>query len=242
MGETWKPITGYEGLYEISDKGRVKSLSRFHNNRSGGYYSKEKILAPIRARQVNLCKGGVKITFSINQLMSIAFPSSHELLECLLIKDVKGYEGLYAVSSCGKVWSYTNNRFLIPRHQRKTGYDKVHLCKDGKIKDFLVHRLVAEAFIPNPENKPQVNHLDENKTNNHVENLEWATRRENTNYGTRTIRAAKANSKAVQCVETGLIYESAATASRTLALASSSISMALKHSHRTAGGFHWRRP
>ena len=242
MEETWKPITGYEGLYEISNMGRVKSLPRLHNNRGGGYYSKEKILTPIRTRQVNLSKGGVKITFSINQLMSIAFPSSHELLEGLLIKDIKGYEGLYAVSSCGKIWSYVNNRFLVPRHQRKTGYDKVHLVKDGQIRDFLVHRLVAEAFIPNPENKPQVNHLDENKTNNHIENLTWVTRRENVNYGTRNIRVAKANSKAVQCVETGLIYESTAVASRTLALAASSISMALKYSHRTAGGFHWRRP
>lgn len=241
MKEIWKPITGYEGLYEISNLGRVKSLSRTHNNRSGGYYSKEKILTPIRTCQVNLSKGGVKRTFSINRLMLRAFSSSHELLEGLLMKDIKGYEGLYAVSSCGKVWSYINNRFLIPRHQRKTGYNKVHLAKDGKIRDFLVHRLVAEAFIPNPENKPQVNHLDEDKTNNHVENLKWTTRLENVNYGTRNIRAAKANSKAVQCVETGLIYESTAAASRTLALPASSISVALKYSHRTAGGFHWRR-
>ena len=240
MKETWKPITGYEGLYEISSIGRVKSLPRLRNTGSGGYYSKEKILTPFRAGQVNLLKGGAKKTFSINRLMSTAFPSS--LLEGLLIKDIKGYEGLYAVSSCGKVWSYTNNRFLIPRHQRRTGYDKVHLGKDGKIRDFLVHRLVAEAFIPNPENKPQVNHRDENKTNNHVENLEWVTRRENLNYGTHNIRVAKANSKAVQCVETGLIYESAAVASRALALAPSSICMALKYSHRTAGGFRWRRP
>ena len=242
MEETWKPITGYEGLYEISSTGRVKSLPRFRNTGSRGYYSKEKILTPIRTCQVNLWKGGIKKTVSINQLMSIAFPSSREPLEGLLIKDIKGYEGLYAVSSCGKVWSYSNNKFLMPRHQRKTGYDKVHLGKDGKIRDFLVHRLVAEAFIPNPENKPQVNHLDENKTNNHVENLEWATRRENINYGTHNIRVAKANSRAVLCVETGLIYESAEVASRTLAITPSSISIALKYSHRTAGGFHWRRP
>ena len=242
MEETWKPIIGYESLYEISSTGRVKSLPKFRNTGSGGYYSKEKILTPFRAGQVNLLKGGVKTTFSINRLMSIAFPSSHKLLEGLLIKDIKGYEGLYAVSSCGKVWSYTNNIFLTPRHQRKTGYDRVHLVKDGKIREFLVHRLVAEAFIPNPENKPQVNHLDENKTNNHVENLEWATRQENINYGTHNIRAAKANSRAVQCVETGLIYESGVAASRTLAIVPSSISTALKYPHRTAGGFHWRRP
>ena len=171
--------------------------------------------------------------------MLIAFPS--EPLEGLLIKDIKGYEGLYVVSSCGKVWSYTNNRFLTPRHNKKTGYDRVHLCKEGKSREFLVHRLVAEAFIPNPENKPQVNHLDENKTNNHVENLAWVTRQENVNYGTRNIRAAKARSKAVQCIETGLIYESSAAASRALALSSASIFVALEHSHKTVGGFHWRR-
>ena len=94
------------------------------------------------------------------------------------MKDVKGYEGLYAVTSCGKVWSYKRKKFLVPRDNGK-GYLFVSLCKDGKEKMYKIHRLVAEAFIPNPENLPQVDHIDGNKTHNYVNNLQWITNRDN---------------------------------------------------------------
>ena len=68
---------------------------------------------------------------------------------------------------------------------------KVYLSKNGKTKAEYVHRLVALAFIPNPDNKPQVNHKDENKQNNYVDNLEWATCKENVNYGTRSTRQSE---------------------------------------------------
>lgn len=103
------------------------------------------------------------------------------------MKDIQGYEGLYAITSCGKVWSYKSKRFLMPYKHYK-GYLLVKLTKDGIRKAYTVHRLVAEAYIPNPENKEQVNHKDENKANNCVNNLEWMTNKENANYGTRNER------------------------------------------------------
>ena len=94
------------------------------------------------------------------------------------MRDVKNYEGLYAVTSCGKVWSYKRKKFLVPRANSK-GYLRVKLCKDGQKKWYRVHRLVAEAYIPNPDNLPQVDHIDENKTHNYVNNLQWITNRNN---------------------------------------------------------------
>ena len=94
------------------------------------------------------------------------------------MKDVVGYEGLYAVTSCGKVWSYKSKRFLTPEDNGH-GYLRVKLCKDGKEKKYMIHRLVAEAYIPNPNNLPQVDHIDENKTHNYINNLQWITNRDN---------------------------------------------------------------
>lgn len=99
------------------------------------------------------------------------------------MKDIKGYEGIYGITSCGRVWSYKNKKFLKPADNGK-GYLHVNLCKDGKVKHFSVHRLVAEAYIPNPDNLPQINHKDENKANNCLQNLEWCDAKYNNNYGT----------------------------------------------------------
>lgn len=94
------------------------------------------------------------------------------------MKDVKGYEGIYGITSCGKVWSYRRQKFLEP-YITKNGYLLVKLYKNGKCKPFSVHRLVAEAYIPNPDNLPQVDHIDENKTHNYINNLQWITGRDN---------------------------------------------------------------
>ena len=106
------------------------------------------------------------------------------------MRDVKGYEGLYAVTSCGKVWSYKYKKFLKPRATR-IGYLQVGLWKNGKMKNYYAHRLVAEAYLPNPENLPQINHRDENKANNCLQNLEWCDAKYNINYGTRNDKIKK---------------------------------------------------
>jgi len=108
------------------------------------------------------------------------------------MKDVKGYEGLYAVTTDGKIWSYAkpcsskNGIFLKPRlticrNNRNTPHShySVQLYKNSIGKSILIHRLVAQTFILNPENKPDINHLDGNPLNNNVDNLEWCTKSEN---------------------------------------------------------------
>ena len=95
------------------------------------------------------------------------------------MKDVCGYEGLYKVDENGNVFSVRNNK-LLKRMMFPSGYEYVHLCNGkGKTKLFRVHRLVAEMFIPNPNNLPEVNHKDGDKLNNNVKNLEWCTYSEN---------------------------------------------------------------
>ena len=114
-------------------------------------------------------------------------------------KDVKGYEGLYQVSDFGNVRSLdriSNNRSICGRRLKqindKNGYKKVMLFKKGSHIYIGVHRLVAKTFLLNPHNYPQVNHKDENKSNNCVNNLEWCSSRYNSNYGTRNRRISQA--------------------------------------------------
>ena len=116
-------------------------------------------------------------------------------------KDVKGYEGLFQVSNLGgvkslprkityadgRVWNY-EGRKLSPSLNRD-GYPIVHLKVQGKGKSFRVHRLVGEAFVDNPHNYDEINHIDENKANNYYLNLEWCTRKQNMNHGTAMERA-----------------------------------------------------
>ena len=112
-------------------------------------------------------------------------------------KDIEGYEGLYEVSSYGRVrslgqfvnhnfggYAYRKGRILKPGLGSR-GYLSVTLSKNGIQKQYTVHRLVAQAFIENPDNLPQVNHKDEDRTNNNVTNLEWCDAKYNVNYGNR---------------------------------------------------------
>ena len=95
-----------------------------------------------------------------------------------IFKDIKGYPG-YQISNFGRIWSNKSNRYLNP-FLNNAGYRAINLIAiNGKRKGELIHRLVALAFIDNPDKKPEVNHKDRNKENNHVDNLEWVTHGEN---------------------------------------------------------------
>ena len=115
---------------------------------------------------------------------------------------IEGYTGLYEVSSEGNVRSlnyhHTGRVQLLKPQMDGIGYLQVRLYKDGKGKLCLVHRLVAETFLPNAEGLAEVNHINECKTNNAVSNLEWCDRRYNCNHGTRNAKVAAAKSKPVQ--------------------------------------------
>ena len=116
-------------------------------------------------------------------------------------KDIEEYEGLYQVSNLGRVKSlYWNNERIMKTAKDKDGYLLVNLYKNKKGKSYLVHRLVAMAFIPNPNNLPEVNHKDEDKTNNNVDNMEWCGRKYNINYGTGIERRSEKQKTAQRCI------------------------------------------
>ena len=168
--------------------------------------------------------------------------------------DIENYKGLYQVSSWGNVKSLERmkwngrgyykipERILKPQKNGR-GYLQVVLCQDGKRKWHLIHRLVGQAFIPNPNNLPQINHISEDKEDNRISNLEWCTCKENINHGTHNQRAAESKSKPIFGVDrvTGLIAEfpSAIDAERQLGIDHSHICRCLKGKQKSAGGFYW---
>ena len=163
-------------------------------------------------------------------------------------RDIEGYEGLYQVSDQGRVKSLghklrKSERILKPvvRHD---GYQVVGLYTGGKPKTLKVHRLVCQAFHENPENKPQVNHLNEIKTDNRASNLEWATARENSNFGTRTERLGKAQSKPVaQYAQDGeliKIWPSVRETERQTGFRHGYICQAANGKRKQAYGFIWK--
>lgn len=113
-------------------------------------------------------------------------------------KDIEGYEGLYQVSNTGQVKSLNYKGHgvvkLLKQDIIHNGYKRVSLVKNGKKKNYLVHRLVAIAFLPNPHGYKEINHIDENKVNNMISNLEWCSRKYNMNYGT-VIKRSSENRK-----------------------------------------------
>ena len=176
MSEVWRDIDGYEGLYQVSDQGRVKSLERTYIDKIGRErYVKERILKPVLTHY---------------------------------------------------------------------GYLRIELCASGKRKMFSVHRLVCQAFHENPENKLDVNHINENKTDNRACNLEWSTRKENCNHGTRNVRMAKAQSKQVgQFTREGKlikIWPSLSEVKRQLGFSQSHISEAARGKLKISYGFVWK--
>ena len=155
------------------------------------------------------------------------------------MKDIKNFEGLYAATEDGKIWSHRRQIYLKPR-VRKDGYLDVCLRKDNKNHTLSIHRLIAETYIENPDNLPQVGHLDETRDNNCVSNLYWTTAKENSNTPLHKKRLNPTTKKAVECIELGTTYESAAEAARAMGLNHSHISSCCRGDRQIHGGYHWR--
>lgn len=159
-------------------------------------------------------------------------------------KPIADYVGLYEVSNKGRVRNLKTGRILKPKNNRR-GYLFVGLHKNGAVKNRYIHRLVAQAFIPNPNKLPEVNHKDEIRTNNKLDNLEWISHRDNSNYGKRNERISKSKSKAIVQFDlsTGLIiktYSSTITATRVTGINYDTISKAARGIYKSAGRFGWR--
>ena len=156
-------------------------------------------------------------------------------------KNIKGYEGLYQVSNLGNI---KNNQIIKKTYKRKDGYLNVQLSKNGKVKTFLVHQLVAKSFIDNIDNLKEVNHKDENKENNCVSNLEWCDRSYNINYGTAKERGSKKHFKKVNqynlCGDLIKCWDSVTDASNNLKIKLPHIVRVCRGYRKTTGGFIWR--
>lgn len=149
----------------------------------------------------------------------------------------------YEINTKGQVRNSKGK--ILSQSISNNGYYRVHLCKDRKAKWYAVHKLVAQTFIPNPLHLPEVNHKDENKLNNNVDNLEWCNSKYNTNYGTRNKRISntqtnnKKLSQPVECVETNVIYPSIMGAQRQTGIFNTAIGKVCKGERKTAGHYHW---
>lgn len=166
-------------------------------------------------------------------------------------KDIIGYEGLYQVSNLGRVKSLSNNfsrkEKILKNHKNSGGYLRVVLNKNRKAKRYYIHRLVSEYFIDNPNNLPQIDHINTDRTDNRVENLRWVTHKENMNNPLTIDKINKINKKSskpiIQFSKDGEFirkWDSAMDAQRELGIKQGGISECCKEKRKTAGGYIWR--
>lgn len=178
--EVWKPIAETNGKYLVSSSGNIYSEKR------------KKVLEPPYIRkpthnpnQLNLFVKGKRTSFDKELLLIQYFPELYPLAVVENLFDEKwlpvvGHEELYSVSNKGRVKAHhPKGEFLLIPDITKKSYRVISLSKNGKRIRHGVHNIMAKAFLPNPENKPEVNHIDANPENNHLENLEWITKKGN---------------------------------------------------------------
>lgn len=163
-------------------------------------------------------------------------------------KDIKGYEGLYQISNLGRVKSLNYNKTkqekILKAGYSKEGYAFVNLCKKGKNLHITVHKLVATAFIENPNNYTEINHKDENRSNNNVKNLEWCSHLYNMNYGTGIERRSQKRKIPVNQYDklNNFIkkWASAIDVQNSIGINQSAIIACCKGKNKTAGGYTWK--
>lgn len=156
-------------------------------------------------------------------------------------KEIENYGtyNTYFISSEGRICN--NKGIILKQRLDKSGYPRIMLRdKNGKRKFVCIHKLVALAFLDNPNHLECVNHKDENPLNNNVSNLEWCNIQYNNTYGNRIKKASSSCKKKVQCVETGIIYNSAKDVERELQINHSHISNCCKGKRNKTGGYSWR--
>lgn len=232
--EMWVSVNGLDGLYEISDQGRVRRVKVDKKGKISYKYLKPEN----RDGRIDFYKDGVKVkrgcisklvyehfgiptekgeiwkdtenkNVKISSLGRVYNIETGHFLDGVNVKvtrmtinafglpteddetwkDIEGFEGLYQVSDQGRVRNVMTGR-ILKQYKNNRGYFRLSLCKEGEYSSYLVHRLVAEAFIfnPNPKEYDQVNHKDEDPNNNRADNLEWCSSEYNLTYGTRAAR------------------------------------------------------
>lgn len=181
------------------------------------------------------------------KLQSMLEQAEIKLEENEQFKDIPGYDGKYAISSAGRVWSYRRNRFR-DSFDKGTGYLMIGLYDNErkKIDNCSIHRLVAEAFVPKPDwwtpgMKLDVGHKDDNRSNNDYRNLYWCSRSQNLD--TDHYREASKNKifSPVLCVETGEVFASMRQAAKAIGKHYYGINLCLLGKQKTCGGYHWER-
>lgn len=219
MQEFWKPVPGFEGKYEISNLGRVRNVQRGNILKvvtSGKSYKYVWLtIDSSQDKQLNIVR-------TLDKLFDehIYKDTSIETSDIEIWRDVVGYEGCYRVSNLGRVKSCFRSRrgknntvsYVYEKIKQLTtdidGYLLVSLYNDTASQVVRVHRLVAQAFLPNPDNLPQVNHKDGDKFNNSVTNLEWCTNQDNIDHSWKIGLRESRRRFQVKCVDTGEIYPS----------------------------------
>lgn len=285
--EVWRTKPEYEGYYEFSNYGRVKSVDRYVNGKSGSkWLRKGKVLKPDNCGVLSLSINGKIYHVNLGKTIAELFMEDYNEDTYLKYKDgdktncsldnlelcteeiegnwadVKGYEGYYQVSDDGRVRSLerykicgftgkpalTKGKVLKPGYTND-GYAYVNLSKPGKkYKPYYVHRLVAQAFLENPNDLPYVNHKDENPTNNNYTNLEWCTPKYNANYGTaieRKSQKARDNNpdiynRAIINITTGEQYNSIDEVCTLFGYNKSAIKDCCEGTKDTTHNYNWR--
>lgn len=150
-------------------------------------------------------------------------------------KDIPEYEGLFQISNLGRVkslnYNHTNKEKILKTRLSKRGYELISLYSNKKLKNHFIHRLVADTFLPNPDNKYSVDHINRIRNDNRVENLRWADIMEQNENTTKN--------KKVKCIETGDVFNSAAEAERKYNIKQVANAANPKHTRALSGGYHW---